>query len=213
MNIVHKKMNISTVVSIIAIWNFLFGTTTKFFLDFLHKTFPAAKIYCLPEELSESEESDKESVDFDVDGFYENDDKSIGAITKMEKFDEDILQKYLRKHEVDEEDDPLGVYAADNDNGPRKSLADGSSFHNAGLPKHRQSIMHNRNIPIKTDKSVTFSMPIPDTSNQADPNFLSPGGAKGGGITRRSTITHNKVDSSMLRKLSVMNVSPLFVPF
>ena len=87
MNIVHKKMNISTVVSIIAIWNFLFGTTTKFFLDFLHKTFPAAKIYCLPEELSESEESDKESVDFDVDGFYENDDKSIGAITKMEKFD------------------------------------------------------------------------------------------------------------------------------
>lgn len=202
-------MTVATAITLIAFTNFLYGITTKWFLDFLHSFYPQSKIYCAPEELSDSDESDKVSVDFDVKDFYEDGEvKSIGVVTKVERFDEDVLQKFLRKQSYNEEQDPLGVFAKEIPD-LANSFADGPSFANAGAAKHRKSIMNNKNIPFKSEnlKNKIVSAPIPDSKDQ---NYLSPNEIQRSSTIRRGTITHNKIDSSMLRKLSVLNVSFTF---
>jgi len=150
--------------------------------------------------LDESDE-DKKSVDFEVEGFYEEQVKKQGLIQRLENFDERVLQKLLRKEVYDEAHDPLGVFTKEQE--VHKSLEDTSYKDVGAIPKHRQSIMHNKNIPAKAFH-VQFSLPMEDTSKGKDANFLSP---ESRATVRRSTIHANKIDPSAIKRLSVLNVS------
>lgn len=143
------------------------------------------------------------SLDFEyseyLDGF---DNKSVGAVSKLERFDQNVLQSYLRKERKLEEIDPLGDKVLEQEiafpiNDGTSSI-DIPSVYPQQEPKHRQSIMHNKGIPRKVGK-VQFSLPIQEDKKRQD--TLSPDTQR---ISRRSTITHNKLDVDVLRKYSII---------
>lgn len=143
------------------------------------------------------------SLDFEyseyLDGF---DNKSVGAVSKFESFDQNVLQSYLRKERKLEDIDPLGDKILEQEisfpiNDGTSSI-DIPSVYQPKQPKHRESIMHNKGIPRKMNK-VQFSLPIQEDKKRQD--TLSPDNQR---VSRRSTITHNKLDVDVLRKYSII---------
>ena len=206
MNEHHKKMNIRTVIALIAFTVFFSGGTAKVVLDFLDKRFPKDKIYRDPEDLAESsDEDDAKSVDFEYGDFIDgNEEKSIGAISRFEKFDEDILQKFLRKKKKGEDIDPLGEkfleeIELDFPFDDKSSDFPPTYAIETKPKKHRESIFHNKTIPKKANK-VHFSMPIEDNKTKED-NFLSPDAHR---VSRKSTIQHSKMDAAALKRYSII---------
>lgn len=183
---------------IIAFTVIVLGGTSRWLMDYLNSAFPDDKIYKDPLEYSDSE--DDKSVDFEVKGFYdEADEKSVGVISRVENFDEQVLQKLLRKYNDNEMDiDPFEIYRdgeeVDIDN---ISLADLQAKR-----KQRQSITYDKSVSLKPVK-VQFSLPVEDTSNNKDQKFLSPGQ----NLQRRSTIFNTKMDSALLSRYSQIKVN------
>lgn len=194
-------MNVSTIITLITFTVFFTGGTTKWMLDFLHYSFPKDKIYRDPDDVEDSDaEDDGKSVDFEyadyIDGY---DTKSQGAISRFEQFDQNVLQAFLRKERPIDDYDPLGKRFTEDDFKFPILIEDDKSLPPARPPpKHRDSIMHVKGIPKKVNK-VQFSLPIEEDKKHSDPTFLSPGRD-----SRRSTITHHKLDADVLRKYSII---------
>jgi hypothetical protein len=198
-------MNIRTVIALIAFTVLLSGGTSKVVLDFLDKHNPKDKVYRDPEDLEDNSDDDEKSVDFEYGDFIDgNEEKSIGAISRFEKFDEDVLQHFLRKKKKGEDFDPLGEkfleeIEMDFPFDDKDSDFPPSYVIQQKPKKHRESIFHNKTIPKKANK-VQFSLPIEEDKNRQT-NFLSPDTQK---ISRRSTIQHNKIDAAALKRYSVI---------
>lgn len=196
-------MNIATIISLICFTVFGLGTTTKVVLDFLHKHFPEDKVYKNPNDLEDSDkEDDGVSVDFEYPDYIEgNDTKSMGAVSRFENFDRNVLQNLLRKDKKLDDYDPLGERFL-----PENEIAipieETTSYKDSQdmQPRLRASIMHNKGIPKKVPK-VQFSLPVEDPKNR-NTEFLSPESQKQS--ARRSTIRHDKIASDVLRKYSII---------
>jgi hypothetical protein len=206
----HKKLNSRTIICLIAFTVFFSGGTAKVVLDFLDKRYPEDKVYRDPED-EEVSSDDEKSVDFEYGDFIDgNEEKSIGVMSRFEKFDEDVLQRLLRKKKTDIDIDPLGekfLQEIDLDFPFDDKYSDFSpSYVIEKHPKKRsQSIFHQKTIPVKANK-VTFSEPI--EKDKKAPNFFSPGSQK---VTRRDTIQHNKMSANMLNRYSVIAASKKFI--
>lgn len=204
MNEHHKKMNIRTVIALIAFTVLVSGGASKVVLDLLDKHFPKDKIYRDPEDLENSSDDEK-SVDFEYGDFIDgNEEKSVGAISRFEKFDEDILQHFLRKKKKGEDLDPLGEKFLEEIEMDFPFDDNNSDFPPTYVieqkpKKHRESIFHNKTIPKKANK-VQFSLPIEEDKSRQT-NFLSPDTQK---VSRRSTIQHSKMDAAALKRYSII---------
>ena len=99
-------------MAIIAFTVIILGGTSRWLMDYLNEKYPEDKIYVNPLEYEDSD--DGKSVDFEVQKKYQDeaDDKSVGVITRVENFDEQVLQKLLRKYNFDDTDlvDPFEMY-------------------------------------------------------------------------------------------------------
>ena len=195
----HKSLNMTTVMTIIAFTVIILGWSSRWLMDFLHEKYPEDKIYKDPLEYSDSE--DNKSVDFEVKGFYNDDadDKSIGVISRVENFDDQVLQKLLRKYNYDEMDiDPFEIYR---DGGEENIDIDDISLSDIQKRKQRQSITYDKSIPLRPVK-VQFSLPVEEQKKAKDQKFLSPDPK----FQRRSTIMNTKMDSALLNRYSMMKV-------
>lgn len=129
---------------------------------------------------------------------FSNDMKSQGAVSRFEKFDRNVLQNLLRKDKKIDQFDPFGERFIEEPEVEFR-VDDKSSL---DIPrqkssKHRDSIFVNKSVPRK----VQFSVPIED-NQPTKSNFLSPDTNQQ--VSRRSTITHNKINADVLRKYSMI---------
>ena len=188
----------TTVMTIIAFTVIVLGGSSRWLMDYLNSKYPEDKIYVDPLEFVDSEE--EKSVDFEVKGFYhdDGDDKSVGVITRVENFDEQVLQKLLRKYNYDDTDmiEPFELYK----DGENLNIDD-ISITDAQKRNKRQSITYEKSIPLRPVK-VQFSLPVEDPNKPQDKKFLSPDPK----FQRRSTILNNKMNSAMLSRYSLMKV-------
>jgi hypothetical protein len=203
LNEYHKKLNSSTIICLIAFTVFFSGGTAKVVLDFLDTRYPEDKVYRDPEDLELSSDDEK-SVDFEYGDFIDgNEEKSIGMMSRFEKFDEDVLQRFLRKKKTDIDVDPLGekfLQEIDLDLPFDEKYSDFSpSYVIENHPKkRRESIFHQKTIPVKASK-VHFSELI--EKDKKEPNLFTPGSQR---HTRRDTIQHDKMSADMLNRYSII---------
>lgn len=89
----YSSLILTTTISIILFTVVLLGSTTTPLLIFLNKMFPEDEIFCLEQPLADHQDGND-----DDDPMNQRAERmSIGMITKIEQWDMNIAQKFLRK--------------------------------------------------------------------------------------------------------------------
>lgn len=182
-----KSTLLPCMISIIIFTVIGLGGTTVFVIKLLNKCFPNDKIFkdLDVEDLYNIEKSIDLDAEKEDDGEKGGSPKSIGAVTRLENFDRNFLQKLLRKDGWDDDYDngfydDVNIHAVQNfDNSVEERISAVLKRTDRGgdLSPYRNSIMHKKNIPKELSHQAAGQLSFRDNFSRRiapDGSFITP---------------------------------------